>query len=166
MSDKLTIVGRCTEISEKSGWTTFSIDAGGQWPVKLSTKLEKLVAAGRGVGQQDAAWTYTEKESDKVNEHTGRPFVNRYLDGVELPGEGGAAPAETPTDAAPKQHTTPLQGGEKDRAITRMACLRSAAQTLQGTHGDLEDLAVGVRVLELAERYERWVYRDIEDIPF
>lgn len=174
MTDKLTLVGRCVEISEKSGWTTFHIDGGGQWPVKLSTKLEKLVAAGRAAGQAEAAWTYTEKESDKLNEHTGKPFVNRYLDGVRPPDDmdadddgGGAAPQETRENTAPKQHTAALQGGEKDRAITRMACLRSAAQTLQGTHGpEDEDLAIGVRVLELATRYERWVLRDIEDIPF
>lgn len=173
---KKTIVGTCVEISEARGWTAFSIDAGSQYPVKLSTKLAKLIEQARAVGGVEAAWTFEETESEKINEHTGKPYINRYLDGVRLgdgaeADDGGAAPPETRESTAPKQHTTPLSGGEKDRAITRMACLRSAAQTLQGTHttteGDLdEDLTIGVRVLELATRYERWVYRDIDDIPF
>ena len=161
MSDKKTIVGSCGEISEKNGWTTFHIDVGSQYPIRLATKLEKLIGAGREAGGEQTTWTYTEQESEKINEHTGKPYVNRYLDGV-----GGPTPTEA-TAPDPAQHRTPLHGADKDRAITRMSCLKSAAVTFSGADfkvGEEKDLAT--LVIGAATRYETWVMRDIEDLPF
>ena len=65
-----TIVGSCEEISEKNGWTTFHVNVGTQYPVKLSTKLPAMIEAGRAVGTDTATWTY--KESDG-NENPNKP---------------------------------------------------------------------------------------------
>lgn len=168
MPETLTVTGVCNEISERSGWQTFHIDSGGQWPTKLATKKESVIAAARGVGQQTATWTYTEVESDKINEHTNKPFVNRYLESVEV---GGVADAPTPHPAAQTAASAPthapLPPGDKDRAITRMAVLKAAAEIVasKGTTTDpaLETIAV-------AARFETWVYRDVsgddDGIPF
>lgn len=178
---KKTVVGTCVEISEARGWTAFSIDAGSQYPIKLSTKLPKVIEQARAVGSQEAAWVFDETESDKINENTGKPYINRRLEGVrsaddeEMAADDGGGADEfvvsTRENAAPlvpkaTAKFPPLMGGEKDRTIARMNALSNAVQTLDGKHGDADDLVVGVRVLELASRYERWVYRDIEEIQF
>lgn len=85
MNEEATIVGTLDGITEKTnGWFELSILAPGkQYPVKLATKRSEIVDAARGIGSDVATWTYKESESDKINEHTGKPFINRYLEGVE-----------------------------------------------------------------------------------
>jgi len=146
-----TLTGICTEIAQKPGseWVEFHVDGGGQYPVRLSTKLQPLIELGRAVGQNLATWTFKEHESEKINEKSGKPFLNRYLEGVEI----GGAPGK------PDPHHAPLVAGDKDRAITRMACLKAAAEVV-GPKGDAG------AVMEIAARFEVWVYRDIDDPPF
>jgi hypothetical protein len=177
MPETLTITGSCTEISEKNGWTAFAIDAGGQWPVKLSTKKEEVIATARGVGGEIAVWTYNEVESDKINEHTGKPFLNRYLYDVEVGGpthvppqgweqaEKDAAPRPTAQAAVTATHS-PLPPGDKDRAITRMAVLKAAAEVCANPANVSPDGDVAAEVIAMAARFETWVYRDVDDIPF
>lgn len=165
MPETLTITGSCSEISEKNGWTAFAVDVGRQYPVKLSTKKDEVIAAGRAAGTALATWTYTEVESDRVNEHTGKPYVNRYLESVET---GGAAPVPHPTGQAASSQPThaPLPPGDKDRAITRMAVLKAAAEIVAST-GKTDD--PGFETIALAVRFEQWVYRDVagdDGIPF
>ncbi len=172
MPETLTITGVCNEISERSGWQTFHIDSGGQWPTKLATKKESVIADARGVGQQLATWTYTQVESDRINEHTGKPFVNKYLESVTTDGSAPAAPSETPrpqTQAASSAPThAPLPPGDKDRAITRMAVLKAAAEVV-GRGGypiDTAPIDPAADVIAMAARFETWVYRDVDEIPF
>lgn len=161
MPDTKQAVGSCQEISEKSGWTTFSVDVGSQYPLRLATKKTEVIEAARAVGTALTTWTYVEKESEKINEHTGKPYINRYLEGVSgaLPDTPASSGSSTPTE----QPRTGLTGADKDRAITRMACLKAAADTIDrsAAHDDR-----GGDVIELAARYETWVYRDITDLPF
>jgi len=149
-----TLTGICTEIAQKPGseWVEFHVDGGGQYPVRLSTKLQPLIELGRAVGQNLATWTFKEHESEKINEKSGKPFLNRYLEGVEIGGAPGKA----------DPHHAPLVAGDKDRAITRMACLRTATAIVTGL--TLEDRAL--ETMKVAERFEVWVYRDIDDPPF
>jgi hypothetical protein len=173
MSDKEThvITGTCQEISERSGWTTFHIDIGRQYPVKLATKLPPLIEAGRDAGQDVHDWTYIERESDTINEHTGKPYVNRYLEGIDA--AGAAAPAVQQAAGAPVAGPRPLPPGDKDRAITRMACLRTAAQALAPTYKPGSEADIPLDVMAAAARFETWVYRgidpatdDVDGIPF
>lgn len=173
MSEQRTIVGRCTEVSEKSGWTTFHIDSGTKYPTRLATKKPEVVEAARAVGDALATWDFGEVESDAINEHTGKPYVNRYLNAVRLGDAGSGSPAQgaststqavsAPQSAAPAQTGThpALPSGDKERSITRMACLKAAAELHQGGGKD----AV-LSVIEAAARFETWVMRDIDDIPF
>jgi hypothetical protein len=82
--DILTVVGRCKEITEKSGWTQFSIDVGTKYPVRISTKLPDLIAEGRAVGENEAIWKYKESQGNENQNKPGTYYTNRYFSGVEL----------------------------------------------------------------------------------
>lgn len=156
------IEGVCEEISEKNGWTSFAINVGSQYPVRLSTKLPALIEQGRAVGQQRAVWTFKETQGGENPNKPGTHYTNRYFDSVEVggavtPSWGGAA-------GTPPTHA-PLPPGDKDRAITRMAVLKAAAEvgaSIEYAPG--EDIAG--EVIAMAARFETWVYRDTDDLPF
>jgi hypothetical protein len=80
------IEGVCSEISEKNGWTSFSIDVGSQYPVRLSTKLPALIEKGRAAGQERAVWKFKESQGGENPNKPGTFYTNRYLDGVEVGG--------------------------------------------------------------------------------
>jgi hypothetical protein len=165
-ADTKTLTGICTEIAQKPGndWVEFHIDVGSQYPVRLSTKLQPLIELGKAVGSNLATWTFKEVESEKINEKSGKPFLNRYLERVEVGGQNPAQSVTTPDPAAKAEpHHAPLVAGDKDRAITRMACLRTAAMIVGPAPGST---GAGVSVMELAARFETWVYRDIDELPF
>jgi len=151
------IVGTCQGITEKpSGWFEVEIMVPGkQYPLRLATKKQELVELARAAHTDAMTWSYNEVESDKINEHTGKPYVNRYLEGVEF---AAAAPA------APEAHHEPIHFADKDRAITRMACLKAAAALVAGAGVVHDD--PGLETMKLADRFERWVYRDIDPVPF
>jgi len=62
----------------------------------------------------------------------------------------------------------PVIGGDKDRAITRMACLKAAAELVAPRHGNTvdPDFDAALEAMKAAQRFEMWVYRDIDDVPF
>lgn len=171
-----TIIGTCSEVSERGDWTTFHVDIGKQYPVKLSTKKAELVELGRAAARDagEFAWTYNEVESEKINEHTGKPFVNRYLESVakHAPDANAtqSAPSTSGNDAMTKE-----EWARKDSAIHKMACIKVAAAVLTHTlpaDPTLEDLnKFGERVSILSGRWHRVVLavRDDptgEDVPF
>lgn len=175
MSETKQVTGICQEISERGEWSTFHIDVGTQYPVKLSTKQSAVIELARAAAKakQLAVWTYAEQESEKVNPNSGKPYVNRYLNKVEVGGsedpsvyEDGSEPG---APAKPPYNFSPLLGGDKDRAITRMSCLRTAVEL----HGPLNPAAEAEdvepllqSVIAVAARLEQWVYRDLDDLPF
>ena len=181
-TDTHTIVGTCGEISERNGWTSFAISVPGkQYPVKLSTKLPALIEQGRAVGDQVATWRYKETESEKINENTGKPFVNRYFESV-TPG-AQAAPTDQPAAAAPASGSSPasqsgkypsLAGGDRERSIVRQTCIKAAAELYMGRgepavdDPDAPDYALDV--IRAAGRFENWILRDLvnpdEEVPF
>jgi hypothetical protein len=163
VSDKSVIVGICSGIKEKpSGWFDLEIQVPGkQYPVRLETKLEKLVDEARETHGKTATWTFVEKEGN-INPRSGNPYINRYLDRVEI---GDHAPVAT-AEAGPQQHHDALHYADKDRAISRMACLKAAAAIHSG---DEPGEGRADAVLKDAERFEAWLYRDLQsddDIPF
>lgn len=171
------VTGVCAEVVQKPGsdWVEFHVDGGGQWPVKVATKLLPLIELGKAAGTNLATWTYKEVESDKINEKSGKPFVNRYLERVEVGDAAVVAQNEqslqTLTSLMKPQsepHHSPLIAGDKDRAITRMAVLKAAVEMQKGAMniGSEADEAVIVKTIALAARFETWVYRDIDGAPF
>lgn len=182
MSEKefQTLTGVCAEIAQRPGsdWVEFHVDAGGKYPVRLSTKLQPLIELGRAVGQEIATWTYTEVESDKINEKSGKPYVNRYLEKVEV----GASENSQPQATSPR---TVTQGGNegmskeewarKDSAIHKMACIKTAVEALKHTlpsDPSRDDIATFLeRVALLSTGWHRSVIAERDDptgsdIPF
>jgi hypothetical protein len=163
-ADTKTIVGVCGEVSEKNGWTTFHIDTAAKYPIRLATKLPAVIADARAVGQQTAVWKYKEAESDRINENTGRPYVNRYLNSVTTAeatagGSGGSAQtAQTGTHP-------PIAAGDRDRSIIRQSSLKAATTLYSGWAWSRGDDPAGA-VIAAAARFETWVMRDIDDVPF
>ena len=169
MSDAqtITIIGQCSGITEKpSGWTEFQISVPGKnYPVKLATKLDGLVQAARDTKGALATWTYKETEGD-INPRSGKPYKNRYLESVEL--GAAAAQAQITRDGQPSNvpepqaHHDPVHFADKDRIISRLAILKAAAsQPRDAAYEDDQDWAW--KVMETAERFEEWLYRDIDN---
>lgn len=173
MSDesvKKQIEGVCDEISEKNGWTSFAINVGSQYPVRLSTKLPALIEQGRAAGAQRAVWTFKESQGGENPNKPGTHYTNRYLDGVDVGGTVVVSSQPNTANVAAQPTHAPLPPGDKDRAITRMAVLKAAATVIAAMnptavdeHGGTDP---GAEVIALASRFERWVYRDVDEPPF
>jgi hypothetical protein len=170
MSDAETkqIEGVCEEISEKNGWTAFAINVGSQYPIRISTKLPALIEQGRAAGQQRAVWTFKETQGGENPNKPGTFYTNRYFESVEV---GGTAEPSSPTphptaQAAVTATHSPLPPGDKDRAITRMAVLKAAAEVCANPANVSPDGDVAAEVIAMAARFETWVVRDLDDVPF
>jgi hypothetical protein len=84
-SERKQIEGVCEEISEKNGWVTFSINIGTQYPERLSTKLDAVIASG--------------------GENPNKPgtfYQNKRLEKVEVGGTLDPSQAKGPATSAPK----------------------------------------------------------------
>ena len=64
---------------------------GKKYPAKLSTKKTEIVDAVRALGGEIATFSFKEIESDRINPHTEKPYINRYLEGVEKGGTPATA---------------------------------------------------------------------------
>lgn len=135
MSERKTVVGTCAGIVEKpTGWFEVQVLVpGNQYPMRLDTKKEELIEAARGVGSSIATWTYNESESDKVNPHNNKPYINRYFEEVELgalgPDEGSGSGQISPDPEKMSKEDWAL----KDSAIHHMAAVKAAADALKHT---------------------------------
>jgi hypothetical protein len=191
-----TIVGQCVQVEQKPGneWVRFHIDVGSQYPVKLSTKKQEIIDAANAVGSDVATWTFSESQGNENPNRPGTYYVNRYLNAVEAganpqqnadsqpaataSGTQQAAPATASGTATPvptSQHPALAPADEK-RAIARQACLKAAAWVYTGLGAKervtdseegllAEDPVVGA-VIAAATRFEIWVFRDTDDLPF
>jgi hypothetical protein len=176
-----TITGKCAEISERGDWTTFHVDVGTQYPVKLSTKLAPLVELGRAASKDGGVFDWTFKESQGAeNPHKpGTHYTNRYLDAVE---SAGTRPTpDTPAQAAAPQSRAGSDGmtkdewARKDSAIHKMACIKTAADALKHTvpsDPSVDDLTTFIeRVTRLSLAWHRQVLAERDDptgenVPF
>lgn len=130
-----TVTGRCAEISERGEWTTFHVDVGRQYPVKLSTKLDPMIELGRAASKDGGEfdWTFTESQGGENPHKPGTYYTNRYLSGVE-PAGSVATPAAAASNGAPsREGLTKEEWARKDSAIHKMACIKTAADALKHT---------------------------------
>lgn len=184
MSETLTIVGVCGETQRKPGseWVNFAIQVPGKdYPVRLSTKKEDLIRQAEAIGDAVATWTYTEHESENINPKNNRPYMNRYLEGVEA-GAQSAPPASTSGDSSAPATQAPAQtgahealsAGDRERSIVRQTSIKAVAVLFQGRATHLNgqgDVPIN-EVLLWADRIEHHILRGIEppavddDIPF
>jgi len=166
-----TITGQCVEIAEKNGWTSFSVDVGTQYPVRLSTKLDAIIQAGRAAGSDVAVWTFKESQGRENPNKPGTYFQNRYLDKVETGGTAqentasGTAPAQQTATPLPTPHHDAIAPADRDRAIVRQSCLKAASWLLQGVAFENEGMRIAAWI-SAANAAERHVYRNIDDSDY
>lgn len=141
-----TIVGTLDAVTEKGDWTTFEINVGSQYPVRLSTKVPELIELGRAAKGQPMEWTFNAVEGN-INPKSGKPYINRYFEGVapidpSKPASSVATPAAgakaasgyTPnTGNSASDGMTKEEWARKDSAIHRMAATKAAADALKHT---------------------------------
>lgn len=113
---KKQIEGVCEEISEKNGWTSFAINVGSNYPVRLSTKLPALIDQGRAVGQQRAVWTFQESQGGENPNKPGTHYTNRYFEAVEV---GGTVTQQQPAANGTSRNasTTDVTRGSIERQV-------------------------------------------------
>ncbi len=182
-----TITGTLDAVTEKGDWTTFEINVGTQYPIRLSTKVPELIELGRAAKGQLMDWTYNAVEG-KINEKSGKPYINRYFEGVAPPSQADASglPDDSPNanaspSSAPQVHAggngamTKEEWARKDSAIHKMACIKTAADALKHTvpsdptPEDLTKFLTRVTTLTMAWHRSVLAERDDptgEDIPF
>ncbi len=133
-----TVVGVLDGITEKpSGWTEIQVRVDGwQYPVKMATKLQPLIELARAAGNEEMVWTFKKQESDQINQHSGKPYINRYFEKVE-PLSAVAASERSDATASPtraaRDGMSKEEWARKDRAADLRACIAIAAGALQHT---------------------------------
>jgi len=171
MSDKETIVGVLDGITEKpTGWTDIMVRVEGwQYPVKLQTKLEPLIELARAAGTETMEWEFKTRVSDQINPKSGKPFTDRYFEGVAPVGTTPQNANASPTTA--QESSEPVDWDNKERRDYRS---RAWAQTLGAfTHTIKTDEDPKDVFLRL-QPFQRKVYEDVcqsfayddSDVPF
>lgn len=173
-----TIVGTLEAVTEKGGWTTFEINVGTQYPVRLSTKVPELIELGRAARGQEMEWTFNAVEGN-INPKSGKPYINRYFEGVA---PVGTSPESTRSVATPgagakdgaADTMSKDEWGRKDSAIHRMAATKAAADALKHTvpaDPTPEDLHKFIDRVKTVS-YQWWLQADAvrkgddSDVPF
>lgn len=136
MSDdavKKQVEGICTEISEKNDWVTFNIDVGRTYPVRLSTKLEALVKAGRDAKKEKAVWTFSESQGGENPNKPGTHYINRRLEKVEV---GGAL---DPAIAGSSSSGGHVRSSDERHSIERQVVIKTALPLYQRKFTDDAD---------------------------
>lgn len=155
----LVLVGTLTGVEPRGDWWSFSItEDGKQYPKKVDTKKTEIQQAAVAMLNQRVKAMVTEQDSEKINEHTGKPFVNRYLNQIAL-----AAPDDV-SSQQPSQATPAAQGNAgsgqaqgpsetvRELRIMRMGASERAVAML-GTGL----LGVNPTINDLVETAEAWV---------
>lgn len=150
-------IGKRTEISEKGDWTSFHVDIGKQYPLRLSTKVKAVIDAAREFGTDQGAWYYKESQGNENPNKPGTFYTNRYLDKVEPVDETVASPGTVGKEA--------VDWEGKERRIVRQACLKVAVAMIGELPPNEEKDSV-VSVMGAAQRFENWVYRGFGEAPF
>jgi hypothetical protein len=174
-SETKTATGICSEISERGEWTTFHIDVGSQYPVKVSTKLQPVIELGRAASKAGGrfVWTYSESQGKENPHQPGTYYKNRYLTSVGPVDENAPAADAAISSAQSSEGMTPEKWDAKERRDYRS---RAWAQTLGAfNHTIKTDEDVEAVFLRL-QPFQRKVYEDItgrfaypedeSDVPF
>ncbi len=157
VSDLLTVVGTNGGIEEKAtGWFEVKVNVPGkQYPVKLATKRSSLIDEVRALGTGVGTFHYKETESDRINERTQKPFINRYLESVEA---GATAVAATGNAGGTRGGNADVDWDEKDRRDFRS---RAWAQTLSAFEHTIKADEDPVLVYNRLRPFQRLVYLDV-----
>jgi hypothetical protein len=158
----LEVVGKVTGIETKaSGFRVISVHPEGkQYPVKVGTKYDETIAQATEAMEWPAATcTYTESDSDNINQHTGEPYKNRYAVSF-LP----VTPADL-AKAAPTQSRLVIAESEQKsivRAVAAKAAFQFGAYTLAAAKTPEARDNLRAWLFETAEELEAWLTRTPE----
>jgi hypothetical protein len=159
VSDEQAVVGTLSGITEKpSGWFEIEVSMPGkQYPLKLSTKKQELVELARAAGENAMTWRYAEQESEKINEHTGKPYVNRYFNGVVPMSQQEPAPA----GSEPTHHAGTKPDVDWDAKERRDYRSRAWAQTIAAFNHTIKTDETPAAVFARLKPFQKAVYLDI-----
>jgi hypothetical protein len=155
----LTIVGEYAKIEEKtSGWYDVHVEVPGkQYPVRLSTKSSAMLDKVRATQGKTATFTYTEKESTKINPNNGNPYINRFLEDAE-PGASATASGNAGSDGGSGDRMTKAEWDAKDMRDFRS---RAWAQTISAFAHTVEKDDDPMLVFAKLKPFQRKLYEDI-----
>ena len=145
----LTEVEQFAGSNAKGPWVKYTLKDGNGQAVAATFTAELGITAQALVGERVAITT--KPASD--------PKYAPTLLTIEA-AKNGDAPIETVHKA--------VIGGDKDRAIVRQACLKAAAAVIGPRHGQTVDpqYDAALETMKAAQRFETWVYRDLDEVPF
>jgi len=100
------IQGQIVQIEPRQNdWIAVHIAIPGrQYPTKLSTKRPELIQVAQQMFGQFVDALFNEEESTSINPHSGRPYINRYLEQL---GPAGAIP-QPMQQPMPQQQQAPV----------------------------------------------------------
>jgi len=162
--EQKSVVGTVQAIEQKPGseWIRFLIEMQGkQYPLRLDTRDEDVIAKAKGIGSQVATWTFNEVESDKINQRSGKPYINRYLEEVELGGNPADTSGSSSSQASGSGQYTQAdieRFDEKDRRDFRSRAWGQTTATFAHTIKEDED---PVLVFNRLKPFQRLIYEDI-----
>jgi len=151
-----TIVGTCQSTEQKPGseWVRFLIEVNGnKYPVRADTRDPDVIAKARAVGAQVATWELNVVESDKINPRSNKPYINRYLEGVELGG--------TPGQGASQGSGTTMTNADWDAKERRDFRSRAWAQTLATFDHTIKETDDPILIFEKLKPFQRKLYEDV-----
>lgn len=152
--------GVVKEWSDKpSGWTDFKIlFTGRNNPTKISTNEDSLKDLVKEIPDGEIR-TFTFKETEGANNpNTGRPYINRYLQGVAAADAGSAAPQGAGAATGPREYTPEeiQRFDEKERREFRSRAWAQAIAAMAPTFNSaMNEAAVYDAVKPLQERILR-----------
>lgn len=186
-TDEKTADGVVQGITEKpNGWTDVHVlFVGRQNPTKLGISPDdsQLVAEVRAVGQNQATFSFTERDGD-MNPRSGKPYINRYLNGVSTGAPqtqpdalGGAAPSTAGGSyQEPQPRYTEEEVARFEDKERRDYKSRSWAHTMSAFSHTIRTDEEPQAVYDRLKPFQRKIYEDIcgmfaypavdDDIPF
>lgn len=176
MSDRETteivLHGKWSAFEDRGEWRQFEIVVEGkQYPYKLSTKKPEVIEAMMAVRDEEATFYGAEQESDKINERSGKPYMNRYLNDVKagtvgqeaLPGtsSGGGGGGKSPAGGSRSGGEDTMTSEDWDAKERRRTMSLAWAHTLTANaHTFFSDESPDAQFKRL-QSYQRKIYVDI-----
>lgn len=161
------VVGTCTAVEQKPGseWMRFMVEVqGDKYPQRLDTRDEDVITAAKAVGAQVATWTFNEVESDKINPRSNKPYINRYLEEVELggvPGTGAQSGQSSGGGGGGGSNYSPEEIARFDERERRDYRSRAWGQTLGAFENTIKPDDDPILIFAKLKPFQRLVYEDI-----
>lgn len=166
---EIVLHGKWSAFEDRGEWRQFEIVVEGkQYPYKLSTKKTEVIEAMMAVRDEEATFYGAEQESDKINERSGKPYMNRYLNDViagttgqaQLPGSGGGGGGKSPAGGGSESTMTSEDWDAKERRRTMSLAWAHTVSSLQHTFS-VEEAKDQDKFFARLQAFQRKIYVDI-----